>query len=498
MNLDLEAVLRPFLDQSARVKTVVVIGCHWLCTENGREVERAEPVADRNDAVLIQLGGDGGANLAIVACIPAGATRGARPVHTFDSLARQLLELTKKPFGDHLIILPDYLLEELILPVSDDFGLHKIVSLSMRNSSQLSDANAWKLQRTLFDRGLVAIGCVQVKEGEARCFLVSDDVRSLKHLGIGTRGQVTMSSLGGNGRFANQLFQYSYLKLYALRHGATAALPEWEGKELFCLEDPSCAGVHLPRLSFAAFTDDDRMLWDMDEPPIDIDLWGYFQEIPRCWQPHRPLLRRMFTLSNAHERAINAWHYEVTRAGQRTLVVIHVRRGDYRDLQHSDLPWFRLVPEDWYLAWLRAIWPTLRDPALYLATDDERTFPIFLEFAPISAMPRAITETLADHIRDFEILRRADVLAISNSSFSRMASILAPPTQKCFCPSFQAQSFVPYQPWIDPGFWTRFADGIPPPSKKPLQPSLSMAARIAARSCRRWFRTAGRIAKPGS
>ena len=39
-----------------------------------------------------------------------------------------------------------------------------------------------------------------------------------------------------------------------------------------------------------------------------------------------------------------------------------------------------------------------------------------------------------------------------------MAAILAPPSQKCFLPSFPAQCFELYEPWIDPGFWARFAD----------------------------------------
>src|SRR5262249_39064204 len=152
------------------------------------------------------------------------------------------------------------------------------------HSDPRAEDNAWRLQRTLFDRGLVGIGSVPVPGGDARCFLASDLVRTPRRLGAFTRGHTTMSSLGSNGRFANQLFQYAYTKLYALRHGVTAAFPAWQGRPLFGLEDPACDGLAFPKREFHGFTDDDRRLWEMDDPPIDIDLWGYFQEIPECWR----------------------------------------------------------------------------------------------------------------------------------------------------------------------------------------------------------------------
>ncbi len=84
--------------------------------------------------------------------------------------------------------------------------------------------------------------------------------------------------------------------------------------------------------------------------------------------------------------------------------------------------------------------------------------PVFQEFNPIPAAFGSIAQELPHHVSDFEVLRRADYVAICNSSFPRFAAILAPSTQKCFLPSFQTQSFLPYQPWMDPEFWPRFAD----------------------------------------
>ncbi len=460
---DLEAVLRPFLEQSAPPASILAIGCPWLWTENDKREndERNEGVGRstaRNGALLLRLVADKDAGLVVVARTPIPPARDGGRKDTLDCLARNVRELANGTSGDDLILLPWRVLEQMIAPLPDDFGFRAVVALPSQEPGQPGDWNAWRLQRTLFDYGLVGIGSVEVAGGEARCFLASDAVRSLRHLGVGSRGHVSISSLGGDDGFANQLFQYAFVRLYALRHGVTAAVPAWRGKYLFDLDDPPCADLNLAQLRFRAFIDDDRVLWERDEPPIDIDLSGYFQEIPQCWRRHRPLLRRLFQLHVAHQSAIDAWYSDVTRGGRRTLVAVHVRRADYRKLQLPDVPWFRLIPEDWYLTWLRAIWPTLRDPLLFVATDEPDVIrPVFKEFETVLATFGASARLLPTDIRDFEILRRANYLAICNSSFSRMAAILAHPTQKCFLPSFRTKDFVPYEPWIDDGFWARFA-----------------------------------------
>src|SRR5262249_13757405 len=144
-------------------------------------------------------------------------------------------------------------------------------------------------------------------------------------------------------------------------------------------------GLDFPKRLFNGFTDEDRKLWDLADPPIDIDLTGFFQEIPGCWSTHRPLLRRLFQLPTEHRQAIDAWRDDVTRGGRRRLVAVHVRRGDYRTLQNPTAPWFHLVPEQWYLAWLRTIWPSLQDPLLFVATDEpEAIRPQFREFETVT------------------------------------------------------------------------------------------------------------------
>ena len=445
---ELPSLLRPFLDQCFPVRSITVVSSDP--TEESRCEALLHKVApDQRDLV------PAGAPLLVA---PFGQLSDGDQAQALPGLGRYADELASGSPGNDVLVAPTGILEAMMTPLAEDLGFRAVAALSSHAASQPGKGDHWKLRRDLFDRGLVGIGSVQGGNLSSQCFLASDAIRNANRLDAGSRGQITISSLGRNGRFANQLFQYAFVKLYALRHGLSAAVPDWQGRDLFDLRDAFSAGITLPRLEFAAFKDSDRRLWEVRDPPIDIDVLGYFQEIPECWRPHRSLLRSMFALPVERQDSLDAWRDDLTIGGQRTLVAAHVRRTDYRD---SDLPYFRIVPDAWYLSWLRTIWPTLREPLLFVATDEpDQVLSIFEEFAPISTLDWPATQ-LPEHVRDFEVLRRADYLAICNSSFSRMAAILAPANQRCFLPSFPEQRLVPYEPWIDPGFWARFADPSP-------------------------------------
>ena len=424
----LGALLQPFRRQLITVRSVVVIG----------------PQCD--DAALYKIV-SGGLELSGVLSSCVDATER----YSLESLRRRVHQTIGNVTGDDLLVIQDANFEASRATFAGEIGFRAISLLPSRDGQP---GDGWRLQQELFDRGLVNIGSVQLAEGTARCYLQSDAIHSFPQTNDASRGEITMATLGLNGGFANQLFQYAYVKLYALRHQLTAKFPYWQGRELYDLHDPLCGDVGRPQLSFNGFADDDLRLWEADSSPINIDLWGYFQETPECWRRHRALLRRMFSLRMEWHSSIECWRNEVTRGGERSFVALHVRRGDYRK---QSLPYFQLIPEERYLDWLRQIWPTLDDPVLFVATDEpDNVLPYFEEFSPVYDIARL--RTLPAHIRDFEILRRADYLAICNSSYSRMAAILAPDTQRCFLPSRQTESFEPYEPWIDPGFWVRFSE----------------------------------------
>jgi hypothetical protein len=448
----LNSVLLSFVDQSAAPGSIVAVGCETFWAEGDDSCENAAS----GEAVLLRLSACGDGSLAITDRVPVPPPGGrSQSGYTLGHLARMSRELSADAPGDPLLLIPSRILEKMMVPPDGDFGFRAVVTLPPRDFNR----SGWKLQRALFDHGLVGIGAVQIDDGEAHCFLTSDAVSSPRNLGAGSRGLIAMTRLGRQGQFGNQLFQYAFMKLYALRHGVTATLPDWRGRGLFELDDPKIARIALPGLSFPGHVNVESELWKDHEPPVGIDISGYFQETPACWAKHRQLLRRLFRMPAPIESAIDAWRAEVTLGGERTLVAIHVRRGDFRNIP-TDNKWLRMVPEEWYLAWLRTIWPELRNPVLFVATDEPDVIrPVFSEFETVWAAFGGAAQLLPDFLCDFEILRRADVLAMCNSSFSRMAAILACSTQKCFLPTFREKRFLPYEPWLDPDFWARFEAG---------------------------------------
>ncbi len=439
--MQLAAIQELFANHSVPPRTIATIGEVLVGDGNNLLCIPSETAEDQ----IVRLVSDGSSRWTVSAGI------GIAAFQSLQAVAEWLDKVSCEQLDRYLLIGSAPRLRGLMTAPEQAFPFEGVVVLH-RADAPISQKI--ELQRALFDRGLVGIGSIASNSEEAHCFLASSAVSSTRHLRGVERGRVSMSSLGTNGRFGNQLFQYAYVKLYALRHGLEAELPEWEGKEIFALPESMPDGPCRTELRFDDSMQDDRILWEMDEPPINVDLWGHFQELPARWRLHRPLLRRLFRLAGDRQRTIDAWRDKATCGGDRTLVAIHVRRGDYRALQH--VKWYGLVPDEWYLDWLRAIWPTLRDPVLFIATDEpDLVVPSFREFDIVSASNFEARRGVPDHVFDFGVLRAADVLAICNSSFSRMAAILSDDDQKCFCPSFVTERITPYDPWME-RFWDRF------------------------------------------
>jgi Glycosyl transferase family 11 len=287
-------------------------------------------------------------------------------------------------------------------------------------------------------------------------FVRSSRLTSAKAADVERGDIVTMSALGGRGRFGNQLFQYAFLRMYSLCNAAVLVTPPWPGEAIFNLVERRPDGKAYPLLRFFEFDDDDLVLWDLDRPPLNVDFLGYFQEIPEAWNHHRELLRTLFTMREPIRLPLQAAVDRLRRDG-RTLVAIHVRRGDYASYDPVAKPWFRCVPLEWYRNLLAERWPQLENPILHVATDDLAA--VGDAFAGYPALPLddpALAETPAE-LRDFFLLTAADELTICNSSFSRMAALLARDGQNCFLPDLEQQRFLPYDAWSDRAFWAKFA-----------------------------------------
>jgi hypothetical protein len=231
-------------------------------------------------------------------------------------------------------------------------------------------------------------------------------------------GIITMTKLGRMGRFANQLVQYMFLKTYAQQYGLRLETPRWIGQELFGLDDPPISQA-LPEFVELYDKDPRRMVVPrLAEPLSNVDFCGFFQYPTRYYAPHKECIRQWFTPVPAIRQPLDEAVARLRERG-RTVVGMHIRRGDY------GYAYFYLTPLAWYLRWLERTWAQLDDPVLLVASDElDSVLPALADYHPVAARNLGVGLAQAPDYPDFYLLSQADVLVIPNSTFSFVASML--------------------------------------------------------------------------
>ncbi len=253
----------------------------------------------------------------------------------------------------------------------------------------------------------------------------------------------TMPTLGYNGRFANQLFQYAFLRLCARRRGAAILTFPWAGQQLFGFRDPLVDAVAPVVIDGEEAPDPDRYL-HRDDPLGDlVEFRGFFQYDSRHYRPYRDFIRRLFVL----EPKMRALCEEVVtrlRAGGRPLVALHLRRGDYGHAQ------FFRAPARWYADWLRS---RAKPGASVVYLCSEAPAHLAPHFAGQRLFHAGLLPGLSPRlafILDFYVLTQADEVAISNSSFSFMAAMLNERATGFVRPTLEDRQLVAFDPWDAP------------------------------------------------
>lgn len=255
-----------------------------------------------------------------------------------------------------------------------------------------------------------------------------------------TRGRIAMTALGQMGRFGNQIFQYGFMRLYGHIHHLQVEVPDWIGRWLFDLDDPHQSAPLPPVNETRELMG--GLLRENSLPQLaNYDLWGHLQCHTSYFRPHQALFRALFRPGARLQPSLDRAMARLREHG-RTLVAIHLRRGDYRGGEY-----FWPAPSSWYLGWLRAVWPELEEPLLYIASDDPSVHREFADFSPITAGDLGVTLPGAEMYPDFHIMAQADVLAISNSSFSVAAALLNEHARFCMRPAPHEHRLVPFDPW---------------------------------------------------
>jgi hypothetical protein len=297
--------------------------------------------------------------------------------------------------------------------------------------------------------------------------IVATDISSASEQDI-----LTMSSLGQLGRFGNQLFQYAFLRICALKSGARVECPSWVGQSLFGQIDPSISRRLAPAIEQL---DQGETLFDvfpefipylekiagapsvrvgveaLEEGLTNVDLWGFFQFHTRFLQPHQAFVRSLFQPIPDLRAALEVGLGELRSRGK-TIIGVHIRRGDFVRLP---LAGFTLVvPLAWWCDWLDSIWNQFEQPVLFLCSDElEQILPAFARFNPVTCHDLSIELSQlqaidAEFYVDFFMLSQCDVVGISNSVFSFAACLLNEQGQQFFRPCWDFSiKFVQFDPW---------------------------------------------------
>jgi len=289
----------------------------------------------------------------------------------------------------------------------------------------------------------------QLNPGHAAAFTRASIIRFRQRFGPPSkpttqppgRDRVQMTTLGANGRFGNQLLQYAFVKLYAERHQLALEVPDWIGRDLFDLDDP-LPSVLLPVVDEAE-ADLFAALQGRAGTLRNANVRGYFAGSTRGWTGLEQDFRRLFAPGRRVRPLLEAALGRL-RDGRRTLIAVHLRRGDFGYGR------FWVAPPAWYLDWLRELWPTLARPVLFVATEEPGLLEAFAGFDPVGSHRLGCEIPGADYLLDHYLLSQADHLAVSNSSFSFTAAMLNVRARRFFRPHPDRHAMVAFDPWNAP------------------------------------------------
>ncbi|GJQ12265.1 hypothetical protein GpartN1_g4056.t1 [Galdieria partita] len=292
---------------------------------------------------------------------------------------------------------------------------------------------------------------------------------------------LTMSGFGELGRFGNQVIQYMFLKCCAMVHHTSVQIPPWIGESLFCVKDDrvtrrfpavvECSDMKANSTfteTFMNYIKASNNGRDVREVGPDIlskqgchsnrlmnaDVWGWFQWHTDNYRPFRSFIRSLFRVKPDLKAFLDS---EIEKKlcrldNSATLVGIHIRLGDYKDISASSFGY--CAPVKWYLEWLESIWPKLKNPVLFVASDEidqvERAFACYNPKTCRSLgieMPNYYRDIGADFFPDWYILTQCNILAISNSTFSFTACMLNQRENAKFYRAHYADRIVEIDPW---------------------------------------------------
>jgi hypothetical protein len=272
-----------------------------------------------------------------------------------------------------------------------------------------------------------------------------------------------MSTLGTNGRFGNQIFQYFFLKLVEAKLGHDILTPKWLGNEFFNIPHTKKILEHLNCIQFKNASS------VSDIPSLDlnrieeirkskdlnaVDIAGYFQYHTQNLLEYQELFNQTFkiapSLIEQVKRSLKPLKEEV-----QPLISIHFRAGDYLGYEKSGHHIFIPPSIDEITLKINQIYDQIKErrPVIHLASDD-------LTYASSLLLSKNIPHITSKDINlngseenalfiDFILITLADILLISNSSFSFASAMLNKQAKYFFRPRMGDRKYVAFEPWND-------------------------------------------------
>jgi hypothetical protein len=274
---------------------------------------------------------------------------------------------------------------------------------------------------------------------------------------------VQMSNLGKNGRFGNQIFQHFFLKLAAMELGCEISTPQWIGNSIFNIPktiplEESINFFPLERIATRYDSPDSHL--EKIKKIIDannfnrIDVSGYFQYHTKYLKKYQEKFKDIFDIDDSIIRKANESLKKLKEDSQ-PLIALHYRAGDYLEHEKSNHPIFVPPNIDSISQKIDDIYSQIRDrnPIVYLASDDLPYASALLSskgISHITSLDFGVDKNEDGLLAlDFTLLTLADILLISNSSFSFAAAMLSKKGKYFFRPRIEDKKYVAFDPWDD-------------------------------------------------
>ena len=246
---------------------------------------------------------------------------------------------------------------------------------------------------------------------------------------------VTMSTIGKNGGFGNQIFQYAFLKIYAQENRLSVETPKWLGQELFGHKDREI-NQDLP----VVFENNNEIFPGNGEIWKNVDIQGYFLYHTSYYRTHKEYFCSLFQPVAEIEALVKvAWEKLCSRG--KTIIGLHLQLNS--DENNNSV----VASSEWYKIWLHGLWETLEEPVLFIASDhvEEINQGYFAEYNPITVRDLEVEVNL--EYLNFFLLSKCDFVAISNTAFAFAACLLNETGKYFFRPHFSTAKLIPFEPW---------------------------------------------------